>query len=601
MENSDWFVVLAQVQNSLPFKIGQGVPIVLVTAGVIKCFRIAKRETTNSKSVYALMLVLIGWLVSMLLSTSRSFFDFDDFSPVFLSIAIFGCAILVALVACAAMLAILGLAEIGTREPPYRQGKAQAIWALILCTLTVVLFTCGVVAGLWRHRPLAEERELSTEDPGRLSASGESLVFEELNFRIRRPKRPWEKTDFLQRANPAVTVAFIRQNPDIFFMLIAERGGVQLDMDVAQLCEAVKINARQNSSAVKFGDEKPRTRKGLPGISLEADATVHGQRLRYHYWLCMHNGFSYQLIASSPHVGQAELASKAEEVFSGFDLLDHARVAHTTDFMPADDFRSTAYGYSVHWENSVWSSWPDLANNWPFAESGALMHPHAACIVIPIHLLGKSPPEEAMRAALLGMMDISSDGDRLTEQKMITRGRVRGTSIRYDGASMDGRLELQYRIWLLSDDREAYLAAAWVNAAAAKAEEVLDGALSRIHFRMPPGAPKVEKYDPQQRKRQMMFFNELGLYYSDRNQWGRAAEYFRLAVEMGADDSMCVTNLVSSLTRSGKFSEAFDVVEAHYRRFPEAKQLYADHAQLHYELDRRQDAIREYSELFTAR
>jgi hypothetical protein len=158
---------------------GEALVCVIILAGVLKCWRISKRTTTNRKCALSLMMVLIsfaGFSVVGMLSKDGSQSPLLLMTVGMLGFAMFG------LVIVAVVFAILGLSEYAKQKGVFVQGKAQAIWALALSSLIIFAGLSGFIRGIWKAeanglKPLASK-------PGKI------LEFADYNFRFRTPDHP---------------------------------------------------------------------------------------------------------------------------------------------------------------------------------------------------------------------------------------------------------------------------------------------------------------------------------------------------------------------------------------------------------------------------
>src|SRR5262245_19518158 len=141
-----------------------------LVAGIVKCWSIAHRPTANTKCVSALMVMLIGWLLSFIKARLTAFAPMAGTLDLVFSLAAFG------LCMAAAVLAVAGLREYSQRPKRYKQGKIQAIWTIALSVVIMAALTSNVAKA--RSPPRFSNRYL---------VGGRPLVFEELNFKFLHP------------------------------------------------------------------------------------------------------------------------------------------------------------------------------------------------------------------------------------------------------------------------------------------------------------------------------------------------------------------------------------------------------------------------------
>ncbi|NBV24730.1 MAG: hypothetical protein EBS05_22775 [Proteobacteria bacterium] len=119
---------------------GQIFVAVLMLAGIIKCWQLFRRPTTNSKCALSLGLMLTSLLVLVLLPHSPG--KPSPFTPVSFLIGMI--SFLVA--GAAGVLAVLGLVECAKDKDRYLQGRSQAFLTLFLG----LCLSIPVVTGAWR-------------------------------------------------------------------------------------------------------------------------------------------------------------------------------------------------------------------------------------------------------------------------------------------------------------------------------------------------------------------------------------------------------------------------------------------------------------------
>ena len=117
------------------------IPLVLFLAGFIKCLTLLRRPGVNKIGIASLAVFLLGILIATLFSAltilqpelKAQAMAWTPFSIFFLSLA-------------ALLIAIVALATHETKI--HRQGRAQAIWTVVLCFFTLSLSLIGVLGSL---------------------------------------------------------------------------------------------------------------------------------------------------------------------------------------------------------------------------------------------------------------------------------------------------------------------------------------------------------------------------------------------------------------------------------------------------------------------
>jgi hypothetical protein len=163
----------------------------------------------------------------------------------------------------ASVLAILGLVEYARPGHVYEQGRAQAIWALVLSLIFLTAFGVGI----------ARAGNGSSIRAPVQAAAGQTLKFDELNFQFTVPGKPWVQLD-APKLNRAAKLGFMRARPNVYCIIIAEELGTGIlkneglaEVATTQMRSAADSKGRGlaapiNTSAVSMCD----------GRSVNADA-----------------------------------------------------------------------------------------------------------------------------------------------------------------------------------------------------------------------------------------------------------------------------------------------------------------------------------------
>src|SRR5437016_2121964 len=110
----------------------------------------------------------------------------------------------IGLTAGSVVLAIIGLVECAAQKERWRQGRPQAIWALVLNGVFGLLLVAGAVRG--SSRGLALSRQPTAGTPIREEA---------FNFQFDPPGRPWVQAD-AATLNREAKLAFLRSQPEVY-------------------------------------------------------------------------------------------------------------------------------------------------------------------------------------------------------------------------------------------------------------------------------------------------------------------------------------------------------------------------------------------------
>lgn len=160
--------------------------------------------------------------------------------------------------------------------------------------------------------------------PARRSTSSSApVVFENLGFSVQ-ANTPWVKVEPGQ-LNPAATVAFLRRNPEAYFIVIAEKLEPGVRFTNEMLTSVVKANLLSGEPTAKVLEEAPEILNGREGVRLVCEARVNGLDIVYRYWMHATTGNTYQLLVWGQKGSQAAVLAEAKKIFDGFDVLSQKK------------------------------------------------------------------------------------------------------------------------------------------------------------------------------------------------------------------------------------------------------------------------------------
>jgi hypothetical protein len=140
-------------------------------------------------------------------------------------------------------------------------------------------------------------------------------------------------------------------------------------------------------------------------------------------------------------------------------------VEQTPGIVPAGNFHSPRYGYSVSLAGTAWTRWDDLTSVVPGAEWGALLKNYGRFLVIPVVLTDAATSDEAVDRALLTQFGFEYPIQQSSEMQTLERWGAQIHVFRLN-REISGRDNI-YRIWTVRRDRNAYLVAGWIDRTAA--------------------------------------------------------------------------------------------------------------------------------------
>ncbi len=524
------FLAVSSAYDSGVFT-GQLFASLLLLAGVLKCWTISRRPTTNTKCALALMFALLPFLVSSLASSFTPTFSSSAARAIFYIGLAFA---LVAFVIVALVLAIVGLVEMSNQRDVYEQGRAQAIWAFVFVAFIGLLFVCGAVAGVMRARDHVATIAGAGGKPGQI------LTFEDLNFRFRSPERPWV-TFAGAKLNKDAKATFMRRGPEVYFMIIAEKIGTGQELSAEQLAEFGKAHLDSASESSKVVSQRPVSFNGMKGLLVETEASLHGMSLFYQHWYMVTNGFAYQLIGYGRERDREQVASELNPLFRRFELLDSGRVAYPSGNGYRTNFVSTFYHYSVGVAGSPWHPYSNMQKDFPQAEFGA-SRGDSCFVVVPVALAGEKPALDNLTAGLLAIMNVNYPDDFLKNRRDYGTNGLEGVQYEYEHDV--NKVHYHYRFGILRDAENAFLVAAWTSRKDSDARAILDDAFARVRFSPTPLQLLSTKrdYTTRELKTQAFVLNQAALFSYNAGDFEQALPLFRAASRANPAEKLYAMN-----------------------------------------------------------
>jgi len=494
-----------------------------------------------------------------------------------------GCGLMLA----SFVLSIIGLVEYAQAPGVYRQGRAQAISALVICGL-FGLFLVGTAAQRMLSAGMANQ-----------PAPGAVLPVAEFNFRLKAPGRPWVQTE-ASRMNPEARLAFIRARPELYLMVIAENTA-NLDLSAESMAELAVGRLRSMAESVQVVEKAPASLGGLPALRVSSDVKVSGKTIRYVQSFCATNGWAYQVVAWGRQEDGGMITAQAAELSAGFQLLDPQRLSPLAARRRPVDFLSTNFQFAVHCSESGWVTWNDLRKDCPYANFGVLNQQDAGLAVGAVSLMGLEPAPAVIYRGLLSVMGKSVEQKELANARAIHRGNLDGIELGFERPSSSGR-PYSYRLQVLVGTNIAYLLSAWINTDRPQKDKFLDDALARVIFLDGPlNLPPPEQMTSDEKQVQRIALNALGLVYYEQHRFERAAAFFKHAVALDTyeRDTPYLSNLVDACLHTGNYRDALTELEAHQTLTDSLANLKAREAFLQSRLGEIPLALTNYAKLFS--
>ncbi len=513
---------------------------IILLIGIAKCVKIAKRETTSRVCVYALMMSLIGLLISFAFQEIR-------FSGPQARLYRFALAVLcLSTFLSAVIIGIIGLAQYSAHDT-FRQGRKQAIGAIVLSLIFIS------IAGFGGYNTF-KERNAATGFPTPQATAAGITQLDDLNFQYESPGKPYVVLDPGTLSKDA-SFAMLRKSPLLYFTIIAEKIGFEGADQTERIVKIVQANMQSTATQCRFSDQKPYEVNGLKGIRYRAEAQVKGIMLSYAFWVIEKNGYSYQLLTFGKIKDRDQVWQESEKLFANFKQIEPDRVYYADGSQPFGSFTSDLFGYSLDLRRTPWMRLEKVAEQYPEAEVGAKIGEDAAAIVVPVFYADDRPGLEAFFESMLKIVGFDYPVNAIKNRRSIQVAGMSGYDLRYGFDSDSKKYEMRCKI--LSGAHYGYLAAAWVAVNSPDKEKLFDQFFSPLHFTPPTaGSFTANMLSEPQKQAQARIINQIGLYYYRSKVYNTALRYFKTASRTLPEKTIYLSNCLDSFNQLGQNAEA---------------------------------------------
>lgn len=556
----------------------------LLLAGAAKCAMIMRRPQTNTICMLSLMFVLLAWAAS---SMNRIFEGRPEtvYRSLWIVITLLVCGLIIA----AFVLGIIGLVQYARAQGRWTQGRAQAIWGLVLSSLMLMLAAVGAVLAV------VDQVDGFGGTPSTQSGLKQTFSSREFNFRVVAPDSRWVNIP-PKTINADATVSFRRTRPEVGWLVICELTGVGSGIDDLDMVEIVKANMLSGATDARFSELAPATVAGMEGYQLTAEARLSNQDFVYDYWVAEHKGYAYQLITWGLRGDRKHVLSSADVFREAFELIDPDGTYYAEASKRVDSLDMPTLGFTGALSEGPWVSWDDWKEDVPESSARARYGQVGAMSVATLPLNGINPTDRDLIAVLLGTLDFDYPSSEVRDAGRIEMDGAGGFSFnaRRKNDNTDGIFQLH----MLRNEHRAYLLAGWVVQDSEEYIEAIRSSLDGFRFTTPTAARAIGKHEAEH---EASLLNQLGLRAFNDGRYELAEDAFRSAAKSDPNTYIYIDNTINAMDGLGRHTEAIEFAEQYLPQFPDEAALKANYAyQLGKFEDRYADAVEAYSEAFNS-
>jgi tetratricopeptide (TPR) repeat protein len=389
----------------------------------------------------------------------------------------------------------------------------------------------------------------------------------------------------------------------LFFIMVAEKAGLDLDMTTAALAEITRANLKSVTGKVTFSEQEPLEVNGLKGIVFSGDATLRNQNLSYYYWVCSHNGYLYQLIASGATRYKAAVRKEGKKLFGNFEQLDPDKVIYTTDKAPYDSFTSQTFNYTVDLKNTTWRKWEDIETDFKEAETGGVQVDGSWFLVLSFYFGENEPSAEDFNWLMARQLNIEYPGKNILNLEPVKEKSMKGH--RFESKlPLEGE-PFHYHVKVLKGKTWGYMVAVGLPETKTEPFKEVKRVFDAVTFSgRKPFAGHKGKIDlktmlpERDRDNHAHFYNGLGLRAYTDKQYTKCIPFFKTAVRLNPKDPVYIENTLSAYNGLNKYKEGLAYLETLPRLPAKSQDIRSWKAAFLGNLDREDEAIAVYEGLF---
>jgi len=288
--------------------VGSLVGILIPVAFFLKATQRLSDPEHSRRCALSLAFVMSGWALS------SAGYALSLMSPGFGCILTVAFIIAIVLILVGIVLSVLGLAEDPPRVGKPLEGRGQAVGALVVGGLLLILGAGGFVAGAFSARQVPKDWKMAQLPPGT------TISNEPKNFTFTVPEKDWVQV-IPGKLNPVADLAFVDTQRKVFFILISVPLSRGVSVTNEKLLEVAKGDLRKIDAAARFGEVQPELAGTVAGFAFTGDARVGKENLTYRQWVHAGRTHLYQLAFWGPEKSKVQVVAAAGQLLRTFGIL----------------------------------------------------------------------------------------------------------------------------------------------------------------------------------------------------------------------------------------------------------------------------------------
>lgn len=422
----------------------------------------------------------------------------------------------------------------------------------------------------------------------------EDDVFESkpFNFHYRYPGNPYVDITARKQSQDS-TLELIAFGPVVFFQIIAEEA--EQPIDAKTLARVSMENLKEVAKDAVSTPPTPWSNGQLEGLRFSSEGTIDDDPARWEHWVIGHNGYVYQLIASSETESQEVLKREAERLFASFSLIDPARRSTKLSGEPFGRRVTAAHPWVLDLEGLDFESLAKGKSGIVTEHLGRSSTRPVYFALTPLRLEAPLPRRAALEQLAMMTLRWQSDHSETVPLGIAEDGGE--TRIRFALSRLNEGSEMKYLFGVVARGQDAAFLTVWGEDESAVRKDG-DALFQRLAFREGAPAWRFEDLPEDLKGAHVAAHGLVGQHYLETNNPAEAIPYLRVASQRARNDVDRLTALLRAQASAGAHEAALKALAEAPRELQEGQVLRSWRAWLLIEAGKREEGLSLFGRLF---
>ena len=258
-------------------------------------------------------------------------------------------------------------------------------------------------------------------------------------------------------------------------------------------------------------------------------------------------------------------------------------------------YKSQTFAYELDAPLGVWFKWPDLEDDYAYADSGTLGLKGYGAVVMPVCWDGARPTQLALLEVFMERFGEDYPTSFVRSETAVNKGDATGNYLVGNEPVNDE--DYAYHFWIIANDQCAYTFAAWGPADEKDTVSDLQALWAGLTLQRSPGVLDGRGSE-KEIATNAFFLNKIGMHYFDARSYREGFRFLAQATDLDSDEPAYIINAMRVLTEIDAYQEAYDWLQPRLANYGDDLTVRSWDAWLAYQVDDTDKAVRLYGELF---